>query len=141
MNMRYKWFLSVALAALLSALACGGGNDYGEAVKVNTKFVDAMEGYINDIDKADSASAIVEAIDAYAQEIEKLAPEMKAIAAKHPEWKDMGKVPEELKPVQEKVRKIAAKIPSTFMKTMKYMMDTEVQEAQKRLQDAMVKMQ
>jgi len=139
--MRHKLFLLVALAALVSALACGGGNEYGDAVKVNTKFVDAMQGYINDIDKADSASAVVAAIDAYAQEIEKLAPEMKAIAAKHPEWKDMDKAPQELKPLQEKVRKIAAKIPSSFMKTMNYMTNAEVQEAQKRLQEAMMKMQ
>jgi hypothetical protein len=139
--MRYKMFLSVALAALLSTLACGGGNDYGDAIKVNTKFVDAMEGYINDIDKADSASAVVAAMDAYAREIEKLAPEMKAIAAQHPEWKDMDKVPQELKPLQEKVRKIAAKIPASFMKTIKYMTDAQVQVAQQRLQEAMSKMQ
>lgn len=140
--MRYKLFLSVALVALLSTLACGGGgNEYGDTIKVNTKFVDAMEGYINDIDKADSASAVVAAMDTYAQEIEKLAPQMKAIAAQHPEWKDMDKVPQELKPLQEKVRKIAAKIPASFMKTIKYMTDGEVQEAQRRLQEAMIKMQ
>jgi HPt (histidine-containing phosphotransfer) domain-containing protein len=139
--MRCKILFVVALAALLSTFACGGGDDYGDAVKVNTKFVDAMQGYISDIDKADSASAVVTAIDTYAQEIEKLAPEMKAIAAMHPEWKDMDKVPEELKPLQEKVRKIAAQIPASLMKTMKYMMDTEVQEAHQRLQEAMAKMQ
>jgi hypothetical protein len=139
--MRFKLLISIALAALLTTLACGSGNDYGDAVKVNTKFVDAMEGYLNDIGKADSASAVVAAIDTYAQEIEKLAPEMKAIAAKHPEWKDMNKVPEELKPLQEKIQKIAAQIPASFMKTMKYMTDTDVQEAQQRLQKAMTKMQ
>ena len=66
---------------------------------------------------------------------------MKAIAAKHPEWKDMSKVPEELKPVQEKVKQMASRIPNTFMKTMKYMTDAQVREAHKRLQESMTRMQ
>jgi len=140
-GMRLKLFLSMALVALLTILGCGGGGDYSDAVKTNTKFVNAMEAYMNDIDKADSPSAVVDAIDAYAQEIEKLAPELKAIAASHPDWKDMSKVPEELKPIQEKAQKIAAQIPATFMKTMQYMRDTQVQEAHQRLQEAMAKMQ
>ncbi len=139
--MRCKVLFVVLSAALLSVLACGGGNGYSDAVKVNTEFVNAMERYIDDIDNAGSASAVVAAIDTYAGEIEKLAPEMKAIADRHPEWKDDSKVPEELKPLQEKVRKIAAKIPASFAKSMKYMMDTEVQQAQQRLQEAMAKMQ
>lgn len=138
--MRTKLILVMILTSMLSMLGCGGGNDYSDAVKVNTEFIDAMEAYMKDIDEADSASAVVEAIDAYAQRIEKLAPEMKAIAAEHPEWKETGEVPEELKPIQEKAGKIAAQIPSTFMKTMQYMTDPQVQEAHQRLRQAMVKM-
>jgi hypothetical protein len=140
-HMHAKRIVSVALAALLMIAACGGGSDYSDAVKVNTKFVDAMSSYLDGIDKADSASAVVDAIDAYAREMEKLAPEMKAIAAKHPDWKDISKVPEELKPIQEKATAMAARIPASFMKSMKFMMDPKVQEAHKRLQEAMTKMQ
>ena len=140
--MRSRLYPFMTVVALLSIIGCGGsGGDQSDAVKVNMKFVDAMETYMNDIDKADSPSAVVDAIDAYAREIESLAPELKAIAAKHPEWKDMDKVPEELKPIQDKARKIAAQIPATVVKTMKYMMDAQVQEAHMRLQEAMAKMQ
>ena len=127
--MHTRRIAGVTLAALLMLAACGG-SDYSDAVKVNTKFVDAMASYLDDIDKADSASGVVDAIDAYAQQIEKLAPEMKAIAAKHPEWKDLSKLPEELKP-----------IPASFMKSMQYMRDANVQAAHKRLQEAMARMQ
>jgi hypothetical protein len=139
--MHVKRIAGAALAALLMLVACGGGNDYSDAVKVNTKFVDAMASYLDDIDKADSASGVVDAIDAYAQQIEKLAPEMKAIAAKHPEWKDLSKLPEELKPIQEKAATLAARIPASFMKSMQYMRDANVQAAHKRLQEAMARMQ
>lgn len=139
--MRGQRISVTALTVMLMVFACSSGNDYGEAVDVNTRFVDAMETYMQGIDGADSASAVVDAIDAYAEEIEKLAPEIKALAAKHPEWKDIGKVPEELRPVQERAAALAAQIPATFMKTMKYMRDAEVQEAHKRLQAAMARMQ
>jgi hypothetical protein len=138
--MFYKLFPVMALAALLAVLGCSGGQDYSDAVKINTKFVDAMGSYIEDIDKAQSASDVADAIDAYAEKIDGLAPQMKAIASQHPEWKEMGKVPEELKPIQEKAKQMASQIPNTFMKTMKYMSDNQVREAHKRLQESMAKM-
>lgn len=139
--MRYKMLLVMALGSLLALFGCGGGQDYSDAVEINTKFVDAMESYIADIDKAENADDVAEAIEAYAQKVEELAPQMKAIAEKYPEWKDMDKVPEELKPIQEKAKQIASQIPNTFMKTMKYMTDAQVRDAHKRLQESMVKMQ
>lgn len=139
--MRYKMLLVMALGSLLAMLGCGDGQDYSDAVEINTKFVDAMESYIADIDKAEDADDVADAIEAYAQKVEELAPQMKEIAAKYPEWKDMGKVPEELKPIQEKAKQMASQIPNTFMKTMKYMTDAQVRDAHKRLQESMVKMQ
>ncbi len=139
--MLHKMLPVAALAALFVLLGCSGGQDYNEAVEINTKFVDAMGTYIDDIDKAENAADVADAIDAYAQKIEDLAPQMKAIAAKHPEWKEKGEVPEELKPVQEKVKQMASQIPNTFMKTMKYMTDDQVRDAHKRLQESMMKMQ
>jgi K+/H+ antiporter YhaU regulatory subunit KhtT len=138
--MRYKMFPIMAFAALVAVFGCSSGQDYSDAVEINNKFVDAMGSYIEDIDKAESASDVADAIDAYAQKIDDLAPQMKSIASQHPEWKDMGKVPEELKPIQEKAKQMASQIPNTFMKTMKYMTDTQVREAHKRLQESMAKM-
>jgi hypothetical protein len=139
--MRSHMLPLIALAALVALLGCGGGQDYSEAVEVNTQFVDAMESYIEGLDKADNAGDVADAMDVYAKKMEELAPQMRAIAEKHPEWKDMGKVPEELKPIQERVKQLAAQIPTTFMKTMKYMADDKVRDAQKRLQESMAKLQ
>jgi hypothetical protein len=138
--MRYRIFSVIAIAALLTVLGCSKGPDYSDAVEVNSKFVDAMGSFIGDIDKAEGASDVADAINAYAEKVEELAPQMKAIAAQHPEWKKMDKVPEELKPIQEKVKQMASQIPSTFMKTMQYMNDTQVREAHQRLQESMAKM-
>jgi hypothetical protein len=138
--MRYKLFPVMAIAALVAVLGCSGGQDYSDTVEINTKFIDAMGSYIEDIDKAESASDVADAIDAYAQKIDELAPQMKAIASQHPEWQDPGKVPEELKPVQDKAKQMASQIPNTFMKTMKYMTDAQVREAHQRLQQSMAKM-
>ena len=139
--MRYNLLPVVALVALLALLGCSGGQDRSEAVEINTKFVDAMESYVGDIDKAENADDVADAIEAYAKKMEELAPQLKAIAAKHPEWADTGKVPEELKPIQEKAKQIASRIPNTFMKTMKFMTDPQVRDAHKRLQESMAKMQ
>jgi hypothetical protein len=131
----------VVFTALFALFGCGGGQEYKEAVDINTQFVDAMESYIGDIDQAGDAAAVADAIESYAQKMEELAPQLKAIAAKHPEWKEMKTMPDELKPIQERAKQLASRIPDTFMKTMKYMTDAQVQDAHKRLQESMAKMQ
>ncbi|MGD9367418.1 MAG: hypothetical protein PVH87_17090 [Desulfobacteraceae bacterium] len=136
-----KLYLGLVLLGILVMVGCGGSGDYDEVVAVNTKFIGAMETYLEDVEKADSASAMADAIDAYAEKMEEIAPQMKAVIGKYPELKDNAKVPEELKALQERSAAMAEKIPASFMKAMKYVMDPEVQEAQKRLQQAMAKMQ
>lgn len=138
--MRLNLFLLAGVVLLVSVAGCGGGGDLDDAIKANGRFIDAMERYLNDLDQADSADVVAEAIDAYAREIEKIAPELKAIAASHPEWKDVEKIPEKLKPIQEKAQAVAAQMPASFMKIMKYMGDENVRQAQKRLQEAMSRM-
>jgi hypothetical protein len=130
----------VALAVLIALVGCSGGKDYSEVVEINTKYVDAMESYINDVENAENAGDVANAVEAYAQKMEDLAPQLKAIAMKHPEWNDTGKVPEELKPIQEKAQQMASQLPKTFMKTMQYITDAQVREAHKRLQESMKKM-
>lgn len=135
-----KLSLGLVLLGILAMVGCGGSGDYDEVVAVNTKFIDAMETYLEDVDGADSASDMADAIDAYAEKIEEIAPQLKAVVAKFPELKDNSKVPEELKALQERSAAMAKKIPASIMKSMKYMKDSEVQEAQNRLQQAMAQM-
>jgi hypothetical protein len=139
--MAAKLSLGLVLLGILAILGCGGSADYDEVVAVNTKFIDAMETYLEGVDGADSASDMADAIDAYAEKIEEIGPQLKAVAAKFPELRDNAKVPEELKALQERAAAMAEKIPASIMKSMKYMKDSEVQEAQKRLQQAMTQMQ
>ena len=138
--MQRKLLAGLVMVAVLSMLACGGSK-YSEAIEVNTSFVDAMETYLDGIEKAESGSAMAKAINTYADKIEKLAPKMKALAQKYPEWTDRAKMPEELKPLTEKAENLAQRMAGSFMKAMKYMQDPEVQAAQQRLASSMGKMQ
>lgn len=130
----------MALSIAMVILACGGG-EYGEAIEVNQKFVDAMESYLDEVEKADSGSAVAAAINAYAEKVEKLAPRMKAVSQKYPEWEDRTKIPEALKPLTEKAENLSQRMAGSFMTAMQYMQDAKVQAAQQRLAKAMGMMQ
>ena len=138
--MRANGAAAWVFAILLTVWACGGGG-FSEAIEVNQEFVDAMETYLDGIEKAENGSDVADTINAYADKIETLAPRMKAVAQKYPEWKDEAKIPEELKPLNEKARNLAQRMAGTFMKAMQYMQDPAVQEAQQRLAKSMGMMQ
>lgn len=138
--MRSTAAMVMALTIAMVILACGG-KEYGEAIEVNQKFVDAMESYLDGVEKADSGSAVAAAIDAYAEKVEKLAPRMKAVSQKYPEWEDRTKIPEALKPLTEKAANLSQRMAGSFMKAMQYMQDAKVQAAQQRLAKAMGMMQ
>jgi len=116
-------------------IGCGG--KYSDAVKVNEDFVDVMTDYLDGLEKADNAGDVADAMNDFADSMEKLGPKMKKIAEKYPELKDPNNQPEEFKEVRKKGGAMEKKFAGTFMKTMKYMKDPEVQKAQKRLATAM----
>ena len=119
-------------------LLAGCGGKYSDLVEVNTKFVNAMEEYITGMEKASSATEMAKAINTFADAVEELAPKMKKVREKYPELKNNGSVPEEMKPVQKKAEDLQNKVAGSFMNMMKYIMNPEVQAAQKRLQTAMM---
>ena len=127
------------VGVVLMAAACGGGK-YNDVVEVNTRFVEAMQDYIISLDKATSAKEVAGAINRYADKIETLAPEMKAVRGKFPEVASNEDIPDELKALQQKSEELQQQVVGSYMNMMKYMMDTEVQKAHKRLQEAMMKM-
>ncbi len=131
--------LTVAVAAiLLMVSACGG--KYDDAISTNDKFVDAVENYCQDMDKADNADQVADALNDFAASIENLAPKMKAIAEKYPELKDPDQIPEELKESQARAEEVSMKMAGQMMKAMKHMRDDGVREAQMRIQKAMASM-
>lgn len=120
------------LAGVVALLiACGG--KYSDAEKVYTEFTNAMEVYLQDLEKADDADTVASAIEDFADEMEELTPRMKEINAKYPELKDPNNVPEKLKPIKERSDKMALQMAGTFMKAMKYMEDEKVKTAFNRL--------
>jgi outer membrane murein-binding lipoprotein Lpp len=136
-------YFTIGIAILSLVVFCGCGNEagYDDFASVYNQFIDAMEEYTANLEKAENADAIADAIDTYAKKMDAWAPEMKKIRGEHPEWEDKTKMPEELKPLNAKAEKLAQSMAGTFVKSMQYMNDPKVRAASERLQQAMLKMQ
>ena len=129
--------IAVAAVSLIIS-ACGG--KYDDAISTNDEFVDAVENYCRDMDKADSADKVADALNDFAASVEKLVPKMRAIAEKYPELKNPDQIPEELKESQARAEEVSMKMAGQMIKAMKHMRDTGVREAQTRIQKALSSM-
>ena len=127
-----------ALAVLLLIAGCTGSK-YADAKKVNKEYMALVQGYIEDLDKTENAQDAAKAINRFADGMKALWPKMKALSEKYPELKDQNNIPEELKEMQAEAAEVGKKMGSSMMKLMPYMQDPEVQKAQKRLQETMMK--
>lgn len=130
----------VAVILVFALVSCGGGK-YDDWVEVNIDLIDAMEEYAVGLEKASSAKAVAAATNRYADKIKALAPKMKELRNKYPEIKDPEKLPAKMKDLEKKAENLQQKLSAGFMNMMKYMMDPDVQEAQERLQAAMMAME
>ena len=128
--------LFILTAVLMTA--CGG--KYDDAVKVNHEFANATEEYIVSLEKADDAESVAAAIDAYAVEMEKIAPRFKEVSGKYPELQSSSDVPDELAESRQKASTAGQKMAVSMIKIIPYMGDPKVMEAQKRLHGAMALM-
>ena len=126
-----------ALAVLLLIAGCAG--KYADAKKVNKEYMALVQGYVDDLEKTENAQDAAKAINRFADGMEALWPKMKALSEKYPELRDRNNVPEELKEMQAEAAEVGKKMGSAMMKLMPYMQDPEVQKAQKRLQETMMK--
>ncbi len=115
-------------------MACG---KYNDAIEVNTKFVNAMESYAQGLDGAKSADDVAQCINKFADEMEKLGPKIKAVNEKYPELQSQ-EMPEELKELEQRTMALQMQISGAMMKSMRYIMDSDVQAAQLRLQSVMM---
>ena len=129
--------LLCALAVLFLITGCAG--KYADVKKVNQEYMGLVQGYVDDLDKTENAQDAAKAINHFADGMEDLWPKMKALSEKYPELKDRNNVPEELKEMQAEAAEVGKKMGSSMMKLMPYMQDPEVQKAQKRLQEVMMK--
>jgi len=124
-----------AVAILLLFSACGG--EYDDAVAVNGKFVSAVESYVSDMETANDADSVADAVNDFAAQVEKIVPEMKKISERYPELKDPEQIPEKLKESQAEAEAVSMEMAGQMMKAFSYMGDEDVQAAQVRLQKAM----
>lgn len=121
----------ILVGVVVSLIACGG--KYGDAEKAYTEFADAMESYLQELEKADDAASMTVAINAFADDMEELTPQMKKLNTKYPELKDPNNIPEKLQPIKERSDEMAMQMAGTFMKVMPHMKDAEVRAAFERL--------
>lgn len=132
-----KLFSLLVVGLFLLAYACGGGGD--DPKSVMNDYFDVMEGFINGLDKADSADAVVAAMENFAAKMKELKPKMIALEEKYPELKKMkqGQMPEEFKEFEDRFKEMMPKMMGIFGKIAQYANDPKVQEAQKKLEEAM----
>jgi uncharacterized protein YjgD (DUF1641 family) len=129
--------LLCALSVLFLIAGCAG--KYADAKKVNKEYMALVQGYVDDLGKTETAQDAAKAINRFADGMEALWPKMKALSEKYPELRDRNNVPEELKEMQAEAAEVGKKMGTSMMKLMPYMQDPEVQKAQKRLQEVMMK--
>lgn len=126
-------FASVSVSSVLAA-------DYSDAIKVQEKFIAAMENYVQKMETVQSSSGVVSALNSYTDRINKIAPQMKAMMEKYPELKNSDKIPEPFKPLSVRAKKVAEEMGMAMMKAMPHMQNPAVQAAQQRMAAAMAKM-
>jgi hypothetical protein len=96
-----------------------------------------MNNYVDQLEKADSAKKIAAAMDEFADAMTKLGPKMKEVAEKYPELKDEKNQPDAFKKIHKESEVMQKRFSGSFMKTMQYMTDPKVQQAQQRIAAAM----
>lgn len=135
--------LAVTIFFIFALVSCGGGGKYAEAKDVMEKQCDLMNNFADDMNKAGNAADAAKAIDNFREGMEKIIPEYKDLESKYPELKGKEEdMPAELKPVMDKMMKeVMPKFASSMGKMQQYMSDPAVQEAYKKMGEAMSKMQ
>ncbi|MGD9344680.1 MAG: hypothetical protein PVH84_02380 [Candidatus Aminicenantes bacterium] len=132
-----QWILIMCIAVFIfGTIACGGGK-YADAKKAVAESNKALEDFLGKMDTADNAKDIAAALTAFANEMEKIAPEMRKLEEKYPELKESQSIPEELGEVGNKMKELWGKFGTAMIKIQEYADDPEVKKAQEKLQGIM----
>jgi hypothetical protein len=129
------------LSLLVGGFACKGGGKYADAISVIEKFVASNEGLLKSLEGAKDAESVAAALNKATADVKELAPKMKALGEKYPEFKNMENPPAELKPAVDKLMAVAGKMMGVFEKIGPFLSDPKVQEAQKAYSEAQAGMQ
>ena len=121
--------LCVMISVLLSIALMACGSKYDDVESTLNDYADVMETYATRMEKADSSDAVVQAMNEYTQQLQILAPRLKAMHQQFPELASGRTYPEELEKVSRRMAELGPKVQSAMMKTVSYMMDPQVQQA------------
>ena len=127
----------LVVMAMFILAACGG--KYSDAIEISEKQLDAMEAYADRLEKADSKETMIAAMKDFGAKMEKLTAKAQGLREKYPELYQPGaKLPDEFTEISKKTEAVVARMTAASMKTMQYMMDPEVQKAMMQMNAAMM---
>ncbi len=121
--------LWVVIIVMVSAAMVSCGGKYDDVESTLNDYADAMEDYVAQMDQADSSDAVVKAMQGYTEKMKSLAPRLQEMNEKFPELASGKTFPKELEKTSQRIADMGQKVQTAMMKTMKYMMDPEVQQA------------
>ncbi|MCJ7610666.1 MAG: hypothetical protein MUP19_00255 [Candidatus Aminicenantes bacterium] len=144
--MRKTFILGLAVCLVVGIAACKKGGEsgsyaalgkYAEVGPVIDKFIGVNEDFIAALEKAVSADGVAAAMNAVTEQMAELAPKMKAIGEKFPEFKSMDNPPAELKPYNTRLEAVMGKMMGAIGKIAPFMSDPKVIEAQEKYNKVM----
>ncbi|MCP4217044.1 MAG: hypothetical protein GY765_20520 [bacterium] len=131
--MKTAIFSIIAAIVLVGFVSCGASSGPEGLLK---EVIKATNRYTIDLESVKSAKDYAEATNRYAEAMEKLGPQMKALAETHPGLKS-GEVPESMKPLMAELQASMTRMMGANTKMMQYAGDAEVQAATARMGKAM----
>jgi hypothetical protein len=144
--MRKTFIFGLAVCLVVGIAACKKGGEsgsyaalgkYAEVGPVMDKFISVNENFIAALEKAVSADGVAAAMNAVTEQMADLAPKMKAIGEKFPEFKSMDNPPAELKPYNDRLVAVMGKMMGAIGKVAQFMQDPKVVEAQEKYNKVM----
>jgi hypothetical protein len=121
--------LWIVMVVILSAAMISCGGKYDTAESTLNDYADAMEDFVEHMDRTDSADAVVAAMNRFTEKMQSLAPRLQEMNQKLPELASGKTFPKELKKVSQRMDDLGQKVQTAMMKTVKFMMDPKVQQA------------
>jgi hypothetical protein len=143
--MKKTIILGLAVCLIVGVTACkkdeyAALGKYAEVGPVMDTMIKATEVYIADLDKSTTADAVAAAMDVITEKMTALAPKMKAIGEKFPEFKSQDNPPAELKPFNDRLTGMMEKLFAVLGKVAPFASDPKVMAAQEKYNKVMGEM-
>jgi len=139
-NKRILQFISAVLLAGF-IVGCGKSEPYGDVVSTTDDFTASYESFETDLGAAANAEQAAKALNQFADSLEKLVPKMQALKEKYPELGEKKEeLPENVQAAMDRMEAAMSGMGASMMKSAKYMMSPEFQEAQQHLMEVFEKM-